>query len=74
MGLPAVARQLKRLLGPCGRTARQDVVDADFAACVVYCKAKKSGKEKKEEGELRKNKGWEGIVGGSMASTGVRGF
>ena len=49
-------------------------MDADFAACVVYRKAKKNGKEKKEEGELRKNKGWEGIVGRSMASTGVRGF
>ena len=49
-------------------------MDADFAACVVYYKAKKSGKGKKEEGELRGNKGWEGIVGRSMASTGVRGF
>ena len=49
-------------------------MDADFAACVVYRKAKKNGKEKKEEGELRKNKGWEGIVRRSMASTGVRGF
>ena len=68
LGLMAAAGQMRRQFGPCGGDARQDVLvaadvdvssddDADFGAWEAHRKAKKrSEKEKKEEGEVRKKK------------------
>ena len=58
LGLPAVAKQTRRLFGPCGGAVRQDVLAAagwdaasgegtDFEVWVAHRKAKKKGGEQK---------------------------
>ena len=74
-GAGARTGQPKRLFGPCGRAARQDVLAADLEAWVAHRKAKKKrGKKKTEGGGLGKNKGRKVAVGRSMVPTGARGF
>ena len=68
VGISAVARQMRGLIGLCGGVTRQDVSaaadadansngDDDFAAWVAYRKAKKKGaRGRVEEGEQKKVK------------------
>ena len=65
---PVVAKQMRRIFGPCGGAARQDVLVAadmdaaseegtDFEASTAYGKAKNRGKrESREDGDGRQSK------------------
>ena len=84
MVIGAVARQIRRLFGPCGAVARQHFLAAtvaqarsgadDFAAWVAYRKAKEKGgigaESRRRRGRRAKSKG---MAKGLTASTGKRG-
>ena len=88
LGFPDVAKQMGRLSGPCGRSARRDalvaadadtssVSDKDNEARVVYGKAEKqSGVKRKAERAPRRNKdkirGDSQTLNGSNRRTGAR--